>query len=278
MTKPKKIIKLYYLIILSILTCLSVIIYLEIKPNDLKVIIFDIGQGDAILIQTPDKLNILIDGGPDNKVVYKLGEYLSFYDRTIDLMILTHPHADHVVGLSEVLKRYEVKKVLTTGVKYYSYDYLTWQNLIAKQNIKVEIVDHQGIMPLGNGVELEILYPTKSLLNQEVENINNASIVAKLNYKDFSIMLTGDYEDEESLIGRNLDLSSEVLKVGHHGSDTANALEFLKEIDSGIAVISCGQDNKFKHPHVQTVQNLQDLGFELFQTDQQGDFVYRLAK
>lgn len=277
MSQIKKIIIYFYLLMAVILSLLGYILFFEISQNDLEFIVFDIGQGDAILIRTPDHKNILIDGGPDNSVVYKLGQYLLFHDRHIDLMILTHPHADHMVGLTEVLKRYQVKKIFISGAEYKSSDYSAWLDLVKTQKITLEVVDYQVKILLDNNIWLDILYPNASLFGQELKNINNASIVAKLIYQDFSVMLTGDFENEESLVNQGLDLSADILKVGHHGSNNANDLEFLKAVNPSLAVISSGKDNKFNHPHEETVQNLLNLEAQIFRTDQQGDF-YKALK
>lgn len=275
MKNVKKIILSFYSLIFIGLLLLAIALIIEFKHFGFEFYVFDIGQGDAILIRTPQHHNILIDGGPDNTVVYKLGEYLPFYDRNIDLMIITHPHADHLIGLAEVIERYRVKKVLITGVIYQTPDYLTWLSKISEKNIPIEIVDRVGLIPLGPDVRMDILFPDKSFLNKKIENLNNSSIVAKLTYASTTIMLTGDFEDEESLVGK-MDLRADILKVGHHGSDNANDLEFLKAVNSKIAVISCGKDNKFRHPHEQTLNNLEDLGVKILRTDLQGDFVLRI--
>jgi len=272
MLKAKKIIFGFYGIVLCCFLFLGFILYSEFSQRNLEFYVFDVGQGDAIFIRTPKHYDILIDGGQDNEVVYKLGEYLPFYDREIDLMILTHPHADHVVGLIEVLDRYKVKKIFTTGVLYYSPDYLAWLDKVEEKNIPVEIIDSQRTLALSDGTRIDILFPDYSLENKKIENLNNASIVAKLIYAGTTIMLTGDYEDEESLVEKDLNLSADILKVGHHGSDTANDLEFLKAVNPEAAVISCGQDNKFGHPHQATLDNLENLGIEAFRTDLSGDF------
>jgi competence protein ComEC len=273
MLKVKKIILSFYSISLMILLFLAIFLFFQSQPAELKFYVFDIGQGDAIFIRTPDRFNILIDGGPDNTVVYKLGQYLPFYDREIDLMISTHPHADHIVGLIEVLERYKVKKILATGVLYSSPDYLAWLAKISKKNIPIEIADQPGIIFLGSEVKLDILFPDQSFLNKKVKNLNNTSIVAKLTYGPNSVLLTGDFEDEESLIAK-IDLDAKILKVGHHGSDTANDLEFLKAVKPDLAIISCGENNRFGHPHQETLENLERLGIEILRTDLEGDFIY----
>jgi len=272
----------YYFFILAVLALLGFIVFRELSQRDLRLIVFDIGQGDAILIRTPNHRNILIDGGPDNQVVYKLGQYLPFYDRTIDLMILTHPHSDHLVGLIEVLKRYQVKRVLATGVIYHSADYLTWQELIRDKNIIFQVVAHPVELTLdalasadtssADAVKLLFFSPGQSWFNRTAQNINSTSVVAKLVFGRFSALLTGDNESEEDLAALNLDLSATVLKVGHHGSGNANNPKFLAAVKPQLAVISYGQ-NSFGHPNLDVVNSLENLGAKVFLTKEQGDLI-----
>src|SRR3989338_4464190 len=154
MLTVKKIILIFYLVIAFSLLFLAIILFSQLRPADLQFYVFDIGQGDAILVRTPDRQNILVDGGPDNAVVYKLGKYLPFYDRDIDLMVLTHPHADHLVGLIEVLKRYQVKNIFLTGVAYDSADYQFCLSEIIAKNVKTEIINQPKRLALSDGVEL----------------------------------------------------------------------------------------------------------------------------
>lgn len=275
MYQIRKIIFYFYLIIFGSFLFLSFILYSEFSRINLEFYVFNVGQGDAIFIRTPDKYNILIDGGPDNTVVYKLGKYLPFYDHQIDLMILTHPHSDHVVGLVEVLKRYQVKKILITGVEYNSPDYSAWLDKISEKDVPTVIVDRPGKIFLGQRVELIILIPDQSLFKQKIKNLNNTSIVTKLLFASSSIILMGDFEDEESLLSK--DLKADILKVGHHGSKTANDPKFLEAVKPEIAVISCGQGNKFNHPSQQILDNLRNLGIKIWRTDKDGDFQYKLA-
>lgn len=277
MLKTKKIILNFYRLLFIGLILLAIFLFFELPPKVLSFYVLDVGQGDAILIRTPDRYNILIDGGPDNTIIYKLGKYLPFYDRQIDLMILTHPHSDHITGLIEVLRRYQVKKIFTTGVLYSSVEYQIWQEAALKEGSEIKIIDQPQNFISSDGTKLEILFPDRSLKNQKLKNVNNASIVAKLVYRDAAILLTGDYEEEEKLITRNLNLQADILKVGHHGSNTANDLKFLEAVEPETAVISCGQGNKFNHPHPSTLGNLQDLGIKIWRTDQNGDFQLKLV-
>lgn len=271
MIRMRKIILLFYLVMAIILGLLFFILFSEWRHTDLDFYVFDVGEGDATLIRTPYEQNILIDGGPDNTVIYKLGQYLPFYERQIDLVILTHPHSDHLTGLIEVLKRYKVKEVFMTGVKYDTSGYLSWQKLIKEKGIIVRIIDQPQDVILVGGIHLFILSPQTNFLDQQTKFLNNTSIVAKLVYQDFSAMLTGDFEAEEDLVKRKFDLSSLVLKVGHHGSDNANDLEFLQTVNPTFAAISAGRNNKFGHPHLKTLKNLQKLKAIIFRTDLDGD-------
>ncbi|MBU1146685.1 MBL fold metallo-hydrolase, partial [Patescibacteria group bacterium] len=214
-----------------------------------------------------------IDGGPTNAVVEKLGENMPFYDREIDLMILTHPHADHLVGLIEVLKRYEVKKILTTGAINSTPDYLAWLEEIKNQNIPMEIVSAGQILDFGENLKMEIFYPVENFVGKQPDDLNSTSIVAKLIFGDTSFLFTGDAEEEaeEKMIARGVDLKADVLKVGHHGSRNATSQNFLEKVQPKFAVISVGAKNTFGHPNKTILNRLEKNGVEIFRTDQDGD-------
>ncbi len=233
----------------------------------------DVGQGDAILIQTPCGQDILIDGGADNTLLAGLSQHLSFFNRDIELMILTHPHSDHVAGLVEVLDRYEVDKVLTTGVEYGSPDYVAWLEKIADKDIPVEIVDSPRNI-LFSEVRLEVLFPDRSFNGQEVANVNDVSIVTRIVYLETEILLTGDYEEEETLLNKDFDLRSDIYKAGHHGSNNANDYEFVQAVDPDYVIISCGQDNSFGHPHYRAMKNFESVGAQILRTDQDGSVTF----
>ncbi|MFH2136082.1 MAG: ComEC/Rec2 family competence protein [Patescibacteria group bacterium] len=243
------------------------------ESKALEVDFFDIGQGDSIFIKTPDHQKILIDGGPTNAVVEKLGENMPFYDREIDLMILTHPHADHLVGLIEVLKRYEVKKILTTGAINSTPDYLAWLEEIKNQNIPMEIVSAGQILDFGENLKMEIFYPVENFVGKQPDDLNSTSIVAKLIFGDTSFLFTGDAEEEaeEKMIARGVALKADVLKVGHHGSRNATSQNFLEKVQPKFAVISVGAKNTFGHPNKTILNRLEKNGVEIFRTDQDGD-------
>jgi len=252
------------------------------KPKFLEVNFFDVGQGDAIFIETPERQQILIDGGPDSKILEKLGKEMPFYDRSIDLIILTHPEKDHLAGLLEVLKRYKIDNILWNGVVRDTPEYKEWQNLIEKEKAKIFIARTGTKIYCSTwNVEhcyFEILFPFENLAGKEFENSNDTSIVAKLNFNKNSFLFTGDiskFVEEELTIRENSDqfasLKSDILKVSHHGSKTSTSEEFLREVTPEIAVISAGKGNSYGHPHQEVLERLEKFGIKVLRIDKEGD-------
>ena len=244
----------------------------------LRVYFLNVGQGDAIYIRTPDEQDILIDGGPDASVLAELGKVMPFWDRQIDVMILTHPHSDHVAGLVEVLRRFEVKQIYYTGVLHTAPDYLAWLQEIKNKNVLMNIVQDFFELKLSEDIKLQFLFPTTSLVNQKMTELNNSSIVTRLVDGDTEFLFTGDaeVEVEEALLKKYcaLDqacsLASDVIKVGHHGSTSSSSEEFLKAVNPDYAVITVGLDNAFGHPHLRTLKRLERLNVPILRTDERG--------
>lgn len=237
--------------------------------SDLKVYFFDVGQGDAEYIKNPNGTDILIDGGPDNSVLNELGKAMDFGDHEINLVILSHPHADHLTGLLEVIRRYKVDEIWETGVDYTSRTYDTWKAEIRKQNIpdkKVVSGDEENF----GDVKISILYPLSSFENKTIDNLNNASIVNRLDFKQFSVLFTGDAEKEvqQKLLDKNI--FADVLKVAHHGSENGLSEEFLKIVRPAIAVIEVGAKNTYGHPAPSTINLLKQYAVRIYRTDQNG--------
>lgn len=242
----------------------------------LKVTVLDVGQGDAILIQTPEYHTVLIDAGADSVVMDQLGETLGFFDKTIDLFILTHPHRDHYGGILDVMQKYRIKKILLTGVASRDPMYLEFLE-VAKRQSEILFARSDQDVWIAPDLYLDILYPFagQSLMGQEVNNLNNVSVVTKLlhfqnDHWEPLFMLMGDAEQEEEreilLAGQNV--TSSILKIGHHGSRTATSDAFLAAVSPMTAVISVGKDNSFQHPHPETMEKLADL--EVRQTMEEG--------
>jgi len=265
---------IFYLLIIFVILFLIWFLFYQSQPHLFKIYFFDVGQGDATLIRTANQINILIDGGPDNAVIYKLGEALPFYDRQIDLMILTHPQMDHLTGLIEVIKRFEVKTIMAPDVESDSAIYQTFLEIIKQKKIKTVFVQNPLLIPIDQKTKLVFLWPQKNLLTKKSKNLNDYSIVTQLIYKNTSVLVMGDFEKEEILASQNLDLTSEILRAGHHGAKDANSDKFIKTVSPIYAVISAGQNNPYGHPHAQTLQNLNRLNINIFRTDLSGDIIF----
>lgn len=245
--------------------------------GELTVAFLDVGQGDAILITTPRGQRVLIDGGPDRSVLSRLGEQMPFYARNIDLMILTHPHHDHVGGLVEVLDRYNVDRVLYSGALHTAPSYLEWLQYIDEKNIPLQLIDEPRVLDFGDGVSLHILYPMRSFLHERVSELNNTSIVAKLVFGETSVLLTGDaeYVVERDLLDAGVDVRADVLKLGHHGSDTSTTPAFFDAVNPGYVVASVGDRNRYGHPSASILSRLTDRGVRVFRTDRDGTVVFK---
>ncbi len=249
----------------------------------LEIVSFDVGQGDAILVKTPENQTMLIDGGPNNKVLQKLGQYLPSLTKRIDIVLLTHPHADHVVGLIEVLRRYEIGAVVLSGADLKTDAYSEFLKIIKEKNIPVVIAEAGEAIHFGKNLEFDILSPEQAgdlVFNKKSEgfgsagnDVNDASIVGKLMFNNFSILLTGDatskIENRLLIYGENL--NSDILKVGHHGSKYSSSLSFLKFVSPKAAMIEVGAKNRYGHPSEAALSRLKMINANIFRTDLNGD-------
>jgi competence protein ComEC len=265
--------KIGLLVILFLATViLWIFVFIENHQSNLLAVRFlDVGQGDAEFIETPDKKQVLIDGGPDLTILEKLGRAMAFYDHYIDLIILTHPEADHLNGLIEVAKRYRIGAIITTGVVRDTEEYKQWIEIIKEKNIPIYIAKSDGEIDFGNDIKMKILHPFENLAGQKISDSNNTSIIAQLDYKNFEALFTGDIEKsgENKLIASGINLNSDILKVAHHGSKTSSTEGFLKAVGALVAIIEVGKDNRYGHPHQEVLDRLANL--EIFQTGKDGN-------
>jgi len=249
---------------------IAIYFYKTPRSDTLYLDFLAIGQGDSILITIPGPYRILVDGGPDQNVLSELGEVMPFMDRTIDLVILTHPHADHVDGLVQVLRRYRVRAVLMTGMTYNDSSYEAFLNEIQDQNIPFFIASASQDFEFGHAT-FDLLFPYTSLAGTSMENINNSSIVFRLEACGHSALFQGDaeLEVEKSLLSHGIDISAELIKAGHHGSRTASSLDFLEAVDPDLMVIQFGEENSFGHPHSETLETLEALDIAMQSTEKE---------
>lgn len=264
----------------------STTLFFTAQPDGLLHVYFlNVGQGDSILLQTPSGKHILVDGGPQQNVLKELNSTLPFFDRTIDDVVLTHPDRDHIEGLIYVLKRYQVKHVLFTGAYNRSPFAKEFLALIREKNIPMTIADETSDLIFDDGVRFDVLYPFHQVLGFTL-NTNNTSIIANLHYGSHAVLLTGDSEAEEEVrlmdglraTHRESDLDTELLKVGHHGSNTSSSPAFLQMSSPNYAVISCGKDNPYHHPHPSTLKKLEQVHAQIFRTDLQGRIEFIFSK
>lgn len=254
------------------------------REGELKAAFLDVGQGDATLIIAPDKEKILIDGGPDEKVLGELAAELPFYDRELDLVILTHPHADHLDGLLAVLERYAVKQVLISGVVHTSDNYIKFLEILKNKNIPVEVAVSGKRFKFGEAT-LEILWPERDLSGERVSGganesggLNDTSVVAQLTYGKNGFLFMGDAGTEVEaalLLSSKIQLRSQVLKIGHHGSTTASSEQFLGILSPEYAVISAGKNNRYGHPSLRTIRKLERVGAKIYQTFEDGRIIIK---
>jgi len=266
------------LVILGVLVCLNAfawfVVYDLNSHRFLEVVFFDVGQGDAIFIETPKRQQILLDGGPSPIILEKLAKEMPFYDRTIDLIILSHPEKDHSFGLLEVLKRYKIKNILWTGVVRDTPEWKEWKNLIVKEGAEIKIVKagQKIILQEEPLILFNVLYPFENLEGQEFKNSNDTSILASLVFGESYFLFTGDISKkvESEIIIKDINLGADILKIAHHGSKTSSSQEFLEKVSSDIAVIQVGENN-YGHPHPEVLEILEKNAIKILRTDLDGD-------
>jgi len=263
-------------LVLSLAVAAVVVSFLAVSlPDDrLHVSFLDVGQGDAILVQKGSQ-QVLVDGGPSPQAVcLGLGEQMPFWDRTIELVVLSHPSADHVTGLVEVLKRYRVEQVLYPEMAFESGVYDEWLRLVREKGIKATPAQAGQQISLGSGVAIEVLGPPNPPLAATDSDVDNNAAVLRLSLGEVSFLLTADimWQAEFELAYSRANLRSTVLKVAHHGSNTSTTPEFLAVAHPEIAVISVGAGNEYGHPTEEVLERLEDLVGEenIYRTDENG--------
>ena len=243
----------------------------------LHVTMLDIGQGDAILVEAPSGTTMLVDGGPDPELTLRrLGANLPFWTRRIDVLVLSHPHQDHVAGLVDALHRFEVRTVLHAGIPFENAAY---DRLLADASggaVAVRRVVAGDTLALDGSTSVEVLYPSGSDASAPLPegDINNGSVVLLLRHGGFSALLTGDAEApvEAALLARNLVPPIDLLKVGHHGSTSSTTPALVAAARPSLAVISSGEGNEYGHPAPETLATLASHpGIVIRRTDTDGD-------
>lgn len=246
----------------------------RLPDGRLHVTFLDIGQGDSAFIRTSSGKQIMIDGGRDSAPLQKLSDRMPLFDRTIDLLILSHPQLDHIAAFPEILRRYRVSQVLMTGVEYDLPLYREFLELLRQERVPVWIADPTKDINLGDGVVIDLIWPQPEFFGKESDGeINDSSIVLRLLYGSDSVLFTGDMEEtgEKRVLRTSADVSAKILKIGHHGSKTSSGTGFLLAIGPHEAVISAGRKNSYGHPHQVILDRMKSLGIEVNITTREGD-------
>ena len=248
-------------------------------PEGLTVTFLNIGQGDSILIVGPTGVQVLVDGGPDTSALREVGERIPFWDRTLDAIVATHPDADHIGGLSDILNRYDISYIFEPGIKN---DTRAWTTFVTAINNEI---DHGGArhivaragqrLILGGGAYADVLYPDHDVSN--IPDTNSGSVVLHVVYGRTSFLLTGDLPSEQEreliMIYHN-NLQSTVLKAGHHGSKNSSTPEFLAAVHPSFGIFSRGCNNRYGHPAPRVVDLFNSLNIPTFDTCEQGSITF----
>ncbi|MGH9836228.1 MAG: ComEC/Rec2 family competence protein [Blastocatellia bacterium] len=280
--------KVLFAIALVAAIVVGVIYYLRRHPHEtpppqyvegqLQIYALNVGQGDGFLIITPAGKSVLIDAGPAGAGDDVLAALRKRRIGSLDLAVATHPHADHIGGMRQVIEKVEVKSFLDSGQVFASDEYERLLRTIKDNRIKFITAKRGMKFDLDSGVKLEAFNPqgddqwiTKVRPNGSVENAN--SVVLRLSYGVFSMLFTGDaeFETEALMMKSGAPLRAQVLKVGHHGSRHATSGKFLDAVNPEAAIISCGDDNKYGHPAQPTLDRLRRANVKVYRTDLSGE-------
>lgn len=265
-----KIIAIFLIFTFAAVGCTHIQTSSNVNKNYLKINYIDVGQGDSILIQVNNK-NLLIDAGPNENT----DKLISFLDKQkiqkLDYIIATHPHEDHIGGMPAVIKRYSIGNFYAPKVITNTKSFEDMIIALKNKDMKIHEAKSEITLDLGKDVNCGIIAPSSS----SYEDLNNYSAVIKLSYKNCKFLFMGDAQklSEQEILDNNIDISCDILKVGHHGSNSSSSEEFLDKSDPKIAVISCGKNNNYGHPHKKTLKELKKRNIQVYRTDLDGNII-----
>lgn len=261
--------------VFCLISLLSLFIYQDREINDgkLHIVFCDVGQGDGIYIRTSDGSDIVIDGGPDNSILLCLTNNMPFWDRTIELMILTHPDADHYTGLIPIARQYNVLSFATSFTQKDVPGYQTLFEILTAQQTQQRFVCQGDKFSFPDELKIEIVWPRSCSLGSTEKNDN--SVVAVFDYKDLEVLLTGDAEENIGDFYQDRVGDIDILKVPHHGSKDGVDKDYLSAIEPEVAVLSVGGKNRYGHPTRPILDLLSDSKVTILRTDKDGDVMIK---
>lgn len=264
---------LYLYVIFGLIFISCFLVWSFHKNNNegvLKFVVLDIGQGDALYIESPTGVQIIVDGGPGNNLLKEITKVLPWYDRSVDMIFVTNPDSDHYEGFIKFLDKYSVGALVESGTTNTYSAFGVFQEKIKQKNIPKTLARRGQTTDIGGGAYIQILFPDR---NVEQVSPNTGSIVMKLIYGDTSVLLQGDSvaSIEQYLLELDGDyLKSDILKVGHHGSKTSSVKEYVEKVSPKWAVISSGKDNSYGHPHKEVLEVFNSLNVPAYNTCNNG--------
>lgn len=245
-------------------------------PQGLQVSFLDVGQGDSILITGPTGIQILIDGGKDRSVLRQLPQLMGPLDRTLDMVVATHPDADHIGGLPDVFRVYRVSYFVEPGrVGDTSFYERLDASVVSEAGQKTILARRDMRIHLGDGAYADILFPEGDV--EKLREANDASIVMRVVYGETEFLLTGDapiWVEDRIVSAYGTALESDVLKAGHHGSRTSTGASWLSVVDPEIVVVSAGKDNSYGHPHPEVLERVTASGASVVSTIDEGTITF----
>lgn len=266
-----------FLIVMMLTLANMAILFVLLQSTSpvLRVTFFDVGQGDAILIEAPNGNQLLYDAGPPSGALMRaLSSALPFWDRSIDIAVFSHPDMDHIGGFPEVFKRYDIGAVLTSGAQAVNGVYDKTEQSIIDEYAR-HIIARKGMsIALGDGVVADVLYPDQDTTHMET---NSASIVLRVRYGATAFLFSGDLpqKQEEQIVRQfGSELKSQILKLGHHGSRTSSGAYWLSAVNPDAVVISAGKDNRYGHPHTEVIDVLSKLNIPALKTFEEGNITF----
>jgi len=282
---PRRIRDLKYLLITTLVFFAADITYLTFKDKlspDLKITVIDVGQGNSTLVRFPGGKNMIIDGGGFSEGYFDIGKSVVapflYHERisNIDMVVLSHPHPDHLLGLIYIMNNFNVRQVWRSNLPIDLEDYPEWEKAIKLNKINVSLVSNEFPEKIFSGVRINVLWPpnysVQETNNLSYDEVNDSSLVLKITFGKVSFLIPGDIsaDIEKQLIKSGVNLRSDILVVPHHGSAYSSSAEFIKAVACRFAIVSAGKTNVFHHPHPLTLQRYKDAGVNIFRTDRDG--------